>query len=369
MTDSGGLGAVALVLYLWECAAWVPEEAEAYHTSLRRRGRLARESWALERPPGRIVLGPLLPGTGGVALCEARPPRLSPLGVCACAMNAGGPAATGGAGSTSAEAIPWERLEPIRADGRTVRSGPRAIAKTGTPAYAAQLACVAEDVRRAGPERRAKAIEQELDRLLDDEAVRAQAARLRRASWMLRALIWTMTLLLAVVVPLALARRSWIVLIASLAVAWAMAVVNAVVYSRRRRELVGSPGVSDHALTMVLLPLAALRADDLLARDAFAMHHALAVARGSDVAPPWVRPEPAPDEADAAPCCAAGAWIDEAWSRRVAARSARSAPEAASRPPRRESPDAVAYCPRCLQQYARTGPCADCPGVELLPIE
>jgi len=64
--------AALLIIYLFECTAWVPDDAFVFSVT-DMGARVAAPIFIFLGIKKMVVLGPFLPGTGGVAVCQAEP--------------------------------------------------------------------------------------------------------------------------------------------------------------------------------------------------------------------------------------------------------------------------------------------------------
>ena len=352
---------VLLAMYLSECIAWVPDTGFAFRARPGRPWRRASDPFCVLGERWRGMSAGWIPGTGGIAVAEAGPPPLSPHGVCACAET--GPA----------EALRYEDLGPLETDGVTVRAGSRVIARAGSPRQARRIRELLERLQTGEP--REELIRAEHDRLLDTREARRRTARHRLCA---RPLAW---------ITRALAAALFVVLPAGLLVGGmragapllAVALVLTGVAVWRFRALLHRAGggrpTAERLITMLLMPPAAIRADDFLARDLFGGLHALALARTAcdplaacALAAEALRRLRHPIDPGGSACCEAGAWVALHWRNRLERWiEAEYGPAAALlEPPAPETPSCVSYCPRCMQQYrAGRDQCSDCPGVPL----
>jgi hypothetical protein len=363
---------VLALIYLLECVAWGPADARAFRARPRGVWTESTELFTLFADRWRACVGGILPGTGGVAWTESQRIALSPTDVCAC----------GSAGRSSAP-IAYEGISRIHADGRKVKARSHTLALAATSARARELAALVGELGRAQPAARAALIEADMARTLDSR--RARRA-LRYYRWCVRGLVWPERVLavsMFVLVPVALLRRGFIHTWPEAALTLALTIAVTIRYAARmhrlRKHASGVGPISDHVITMVLAPPAAIRADDVVSRDMFGGLSAITVARvagsdalGRDVAAGTLRELRFPLEDERTACCEARAWNRAAWSRVFEAWLAREfgSIETLLAPPARETEAMQSHCPRCLSQYSRAGgECDACPGVVLASFE
>jgi hypothetical protein len=166
-------------------------------------------------------------------------------------------------------------------------------------------------------------------------------------------------------VPFLAARWFWILLV-TVAV-WLLATLD-FVYAHRGLY----PGLKRrrHVAIMALSPLGALRARDVVARDALARFHPLAAARALLDAERFEQfARKALAEARFPVPAASPRAGEEGWRVLLAEEIERFLrhegldPQALLAPPPREGPESLAYCERCRSQYTlREGTCHACGG-------
>ena len=375
MSELQILFAVLIALYLFQCVAWVPQDATAFRPTFFSGWKWEREGFRLAAARLRAVPANPLPPLNGVAVCHPETIFVSPAGV----SHAGGAAGPGGFTS-------FAGMSEVAAAGKQVRIGGAAFLGAAVPAEAERLAAWLESVRAMPEKKRGAAIEKRLAASLDGDRASERFAELHEsAAW----LEWTCTGLfsfLFVFLPLTVDAvglvRVWPALLAAL-----VALVAAIAWQFRRahRRLYPEGGEErwPAVMTIALSPVAAVRARDVLLRELFAGFHPLAVARAlcaevefRRIAARMLReftypiPGSVGEQQDAAAAC-------EAWYRerlgaamRRALRDAGCEPEELLAPPAASGPQSESYCPRCCQQYAVTGgTCADCGGIPLEPLE
>ena len=355
---------VLLAMYLLECIAWVPGGGVAFRACARRPWRPAAVLLGPLRGRWTLIVAGWLPAGGGVAVAEADAPALAPAGLCACDGDA-----------DPRGALRYEDLHHLEVDGVVVLSGARVVARAGSHRHARHLRRLLERLREAPPAAREALIRAEHERLLDPRAARRRVARLAVCARPLRALARALAAALFVALPLVLLAGGPLlaapVLLAAVVLAW----ITTWTYRRLLRRAGGEGPIGERVITMALMPPAAIRADDFLARDLFGGLHWLPLARAAC--------DPAAARAMAAGalrrvrhltdperegCCAAGEWAAREWRHRLERwiETELAPPAGLLGTPAPETAACVAYCPRCLQQFtAARGGCPDCPGVPL----
>jgi hypothetical protein len=257
----------------------------------------------------------------------------------------------------------------------------RRFFKAGSSAEALHLAACVDRVRERPAARRGAAIERMVADALDSgkaETARANFARRTRLLTRCCAALFAFVFIASPsLLIFAGPHRSWPWLLGGLV---ALTATVTVLYVRAHAEMFPRCRYDRwvHAVTMVLLPVGAIRAVDHLLRDVFCA-----------CSPPAVLPIVCGD-ADAEPSMrkylfdiGKGRAIDAGeppapavacveWFRRTLVAASESAllrrGLAVLRPPVREADTLRAYCPRCHAQYgsAAVGRCSECPGVALV---
>jgi hypothetical protein len=243
-----------------------------------------------------------------------------------------------------------------------------------------------EELARVNPARQPGLLEERLARMTDVPAVSARVAELRKASrWLRRttAVLFAWTFLLGPFLyyfspgwrPLLLLA----VYLCVFALLWLLTVLQS---ARLRRKLLGeSRGAAvRHSLVLLLSPASAMRTGESLFRRSLASYHPVAVAAAlcnprTLAAYAWpvlaALRHPLADELPTdASAKRQDAWIRQSLAERLhdVLHGAALDPELLYRP-EAQLGDAMAYCPRCHNQYVSAeGDCPDCAGVQLMPF-
>ena len=378
MSELQVLFAVVVVLYLLQCVAWVPQESAAFRATFFSGWIQAGEGFLLAVQHIRGVPGNPLPPLNGVAVCQSAPVAVSPVGF---TRVFAGPQAF----------FPFAGMKKISAGGKSVETGGEdirsleALFDTPTEGEARRLAAWLEKLRTMPEKKRAHAIEKWLGASLDFSQASARYVEFDHATkflgWACTALFAYLFLFLPLILDAIGLARVWMVLAATLVLLMAFIEWQ---FVRAHKRL--HPGDGDARwtalITMLLYPVAGIRAKDVVLRDLFAEFHPLAVARVlcepeefGRVAARTLREFTFPIPANAAAADEPGvqceSWFRERQSTalRRFLKEAELNPEELLAPPPRSSSKSVSYCPRCCQQYALSpGECRDCGGIPLLPL-
>jgi hypothetical protein len=342
VSELAELFAVFVVLYLFECLAWVPRRTVGFFALAGRwRARIAfrpNAGWSLA-----VVLGKPWPPLTPPWLAEPLPFAVDPRGITLT--------------ESDGRRLGWDQLAPIVALDSQVGSGEDLSCKLASRRGAAGLAEALEQVRGANPKQR----ETLLGRLLDARFDVAVAdARRKQFAQGVRLLRWfSNALWLAVFGGLGVAvlSQNMLVLLAAAAMTLLLWPINGLLFARvlrRQTWLLRAhwPDLSKRLVAM-LSPLSAVRATDVLARELLGDLEPLAVAATllsprelSAFARPLLVAVQPRDEDDL------GWWrtaLRVRIERVLAGRKLLAAELLAA--PERESDRVVAYCPACLAQY------------------
>lgn len=371
MSELAELYAIFLVLYLFECCAWVPRRSIGIVRIL---GRWrARRAW---RPSANVkssvCFGAPWPPLGSALLTDPLPVVLGPDGIAGARED----------GVDGAWFTPWADLGPVRADGTLVEGVGPVPLRFASRRGAASLAHALESLRCLTPKKRATAIERYLDARYEVATV---GQHLHEALRELRGLRISANLLwlglfggLGAVVATG---GVWLLVPVALLVLifW---VIHAFMLRRTWRRLTCLPAEfapeSNKRWVALLSPLAGVRAADLVMRELVGDLEPVAVAAAL-VAPdglrafsrPWLatlimqRVNPAP-----------GAQADSEWWRKQSVlrtekvlRDAGLDPQVLLAPPARDCEQMRSWCPHCLAQFERSAgePCPGdaCPAIVL----
>ena len=367
MSELAELYAILLVLYAFECCAWVPRRAVGVMAMtgrwwLRQAWR-PNPSWSIS-----LVLGTPWPPLTPPLITEPLPFALGPDGITL--WESGG------------AFVPWDQAGPFRAKGVRLEGAGEGLVTMATRRGAAVLAAALESLRQLPAKRRPAAVE----RLLDSRFDAAQAGeRLRQFQHDVRSLRVCANLLwVSVFVGLAavVAVRAAVLLLPLAVLVFGFSVLSAVILSRTLRRLTWLQGAlapdRSKRLVAFLSPISGVRATDLIARELLGDLEPLAVAAAL-VAPGALAAFARPSLAalrlqQRAP--APGGESDQVWWReQIGKRIERILrekgldPQTLLSPPARESNQIEAFCPSCLAQYGSTRGSDLCPSCESIPLQ
>jgi hypothetical protein len=376
MGDWFALLGVAFALYLIECLAWVRSGSSAcFSRPFRERWGFAAGADLPGNDRGGLVFSNPLNFSGALVTCEPWPFSVSPAGLTS---------ATADGASDGGPEFRYVRFEDIRtacADFDDVRINGGRFVRAGSSAQAIHLCDTIDRVRNLPVEDRAAHIRAAFARTLDSAAAARQWNAFTSRSpdlraWCLVLFAWTFLVSPAVLLligpypvwPYLLG--GWFFTAAGTASRYFR--IHAALYPDCRYDR------WVHALSMVLLPVAAIRCADKLSRDAMCAYGPVAVLPllcGIDAAAPALRRQwidlrnagAAAVDSERPP--AEQQCIE--WFRDVVNTETRAAHERLSidvlQAPAREDELTMSYCPRCHAQYAAgCVECAACPGTEVV---
>jgi hypothetical protein len=380
MTDEQALYLLLAVVYLFECLIWVGRETVVFRAPWGRSfGILGAEGLPGTTRWGGLLAFPL-PPLGTLLVTQQWPLSVSPQGALAFTAQAFNP---GGRHEQEARLVRFEEIRTVGCEGRVVLVNGERFLAADSAALARHLAAYLGRLRRLPPPAREGAVREELARMLDAAALARRVEELRRRRCGVLLAANALFVHLFAVCPLVVAARglsgTWAWLLAP-ALALQAAAVAGFFREHARLHPRDSAERWTAALSMALVPPAAIRAADHLGRSLAAGHHPLAAARVlcpreafeefaarvlRDLRHPLRPACPSPDPSAAAV---------ESWHRAEALRAAeafarRELGDGWSVPaePARESPGSLSFCPRCFAQYTLdSGSCGDCGDLELV---
>jgi hypothetical protein len=356
------LYAVLLVLYLFECLAWVPRRAFAFFALAGGwRARAAfrpNASWASSVAVG-MPWPPLTPGF----VAEPLPFAVDPKGIVLT--------------ESDGRRLAWQDLDPIVARGLHIESGSHLSWKLASRGAAAGLAEALEKVRVAKPSQRENGLRRLLDARFDGKSASARYQEFAAGVRLLRVVSNALWVALFGGLGVAVLAQNMLFLLAAAGLTLLVWPINAAIFARTLRKQKWLPRAhwpELHSRVVAMLsPLSSIRAVDGMAREMWANLDPLVVAATllsrkdlSAFARPRVvdmqsRPD---DDLDW--------WRTEIRlriERVLAAREIAVADLLA--PPLREGGHVAWYCPACLAQYEQrhdlpsTCPNEGCQGIAL----
>jgi hypothetical protein len=342
LSELAELYVLFLVLYLFECLAWVPRRTVGFFALLGRwRGRAAfrpNAGWSVS-----VVFGKPWPPLSPPWLAEPLPMAIDPSGITLI--------------ESDGRRLAWEELGRVSARGHRVECGERLLATLASRVGASALAETLEKARTLQAKKRENHLRKFLDARFDADAPLDRVKAFRSSVRALRVCSNALWLSLFGGLGVAVFTHSTLVLLAAAALSLLLWPVNSVVFFLTLRKLPWLP--HEHRpelskrLVALLSPISGVRGVDMLAREVWAnldpMTVATALLSPGDLprfARPFLVAMHMRENDDLA------WWHAESRQRleRVLARKDVDL-EAMLAPPARESERAETYCPSCLAQF------------------
>lgn len=362
MSDLELLFLVLVLLYGWECACWLRRGSLAFLTGFGRNWRAANPGTLLGNAHGGFIFANPLPPLGNLLVANPFPLALSPEGVVSL---------------SSAKMFPWNEIRDVQTKGKKVFIKGELLCKATSGTFAEYLARLLRQLKKATAAERKTGIEKIFRDSFDLKAIEKSWSGFQKRDGKLR---WTTNALfvyLFLAVPAVIwhfgLRFSWIGLLVGL---FAVTISGAVVFQRAHKALY--PDAEDERftqfITVLLSPVTAIRARDILSRPLLETLHPLAVARVFCPAKQFqslvgkVFREVRFSELSGNSPTKDAVLEAKRFSHSILRQELESflkrngtALEELLRPPLRTDESCVAYCPRCLAQFVKVeGACPDC---------
>jgi hypothetical protein len=375
MSDVELLFLVLALIYIWECANWVPLGAKAFTTWLGTRWRYS--SPALRNQKGGFVLAPPLPPLGGILSVNPSPLFIAPQGILAVR-----PASRRGGENL---VVGWDEIRKIDTEGKTLVINGKAFARGFSATQARRTADQLRELLKFSASARESALQKSMQERFRIKIARRQwkAFSLRTAN--LQFLANALFVYLFVFAPLAISRMGlaliWPSLLAGL---YALTFSISFIFHHTHKHFY--PTMKDdrftHTLINMFSPATTIRARDVLSRPLLENFHPVAVANA-------FCPEPEFRQ------IAQAAVLDFRFPPKSTKSDRSVAAEAIVRycsdlekkalesflqqhgvkvdellqAPERMDETCVSYCPRCQAQFTfADGQCSDCGGIRLVPF-
>ena len=376
MSDWFVLGLVATFLYLIECLVWIEAAAVAcFKLPLRAGWRCAKGTTLPGNDRGGVVMVDPLSVRGGLVACHVWPVSISPYGLT----------------NLTVDSIPFARFEPryiafdelaaVRAEFGEIRVNGERFARLNSSVLATQLAGQIQTIWQRPLQERASEISAAIEQALDDQGVAAAVARFQQRTRTLSACCLSLFAFLFLMSPLVLLLigpyPAWKYLLLMLLL---MTVTIAIGYFRTHAALYPQSGYDRwvQTLSMILLPVSAIRCVDKLSRDALCRYSpavVLPILCDREIAAPVLRRQfidlqnglDTVGEDDAVmPAMQCARWFHEALTLQTKAALDRLN-VAVLHAPIQDDEAMVSYCPRCHAQFgcASSESCPACSGIRL----
>lgn len=365
MEGSGILFIVLLIIYLFDCLTLGRSDCFFFR-------RLLGGDWIQISPKSfpifsyyAVLFKGLLPSIGSVALS----PRF-PFSVTASALGSND-IATAAFRPSALIQTQFHDLRQVSCDGKSVLGDGRVLAHAASEPYAQWLVSVIDKIQKSPVHEREAEIERQVAQTFDIEAVARRRAECEEAVSMLRPTSLVLATLLFLIAPSITSvwgiLRVWPLL---LSMVFGNSLLVAFLFWKAHQRIYPSFVASriTTSVTLFLSPPAAIRAEDLISKDAFCAWHPLAIAStlcnratASKLAEQVLRETLFTGRLGAVPATC-DHWhsvtlchLDRAISRLGLKKSK------LLRAPVRQSARCTHYCPRCLSQYTGNFElCSDC---------
>jgi hypothetical protein len=342
LSELAELYLVFLVLYLFECLAWVPRRTVGFFAFAGRwRGRIAfrpNASWSVS-----VVFGKPWPPLSPPWLAEPLPFAIDPTGITLI--------------ESDRRRLAWEDLEPVSVRGHRVESGDLLLATIASRKGAAVLAEALEKTRTSPTKKREAGLRRFLDARFDLDAPLARQKEFQASARTLRVLSTALWLALFGGLGVAVFTRSMLVLLGAAALSLLLWPINSVVFHLTLRKLTWLS--REHRpefpkrLVAMLSPISGLRGVDMVAREVWAnldpMTVAAALLSARDLpkfARPFLMAMQAREKDDLT------WWRTETRQRIERVLAQKNVDMGAMlASPVREGDHVETYCPSCLAQY------------------
>jgi hypothetical protein len=382
MSDLQTLFLVLVLLYAWECACWVPRGSVVFSTCWGWRWRMIHPGTLLGNARGGFVFACPLPPLGTLLTGNQFPLSLSPEGMLAFVATSTNP---GWRPPQTGRFLRFDEIRSLESDGKRVRVNGEVWLKTTTRVFAEELVQWLRQLSRMTLEQRAAAINEVFQTGFHAQTIAQRWGELRKQvtglRWLTNALFVYLFVLSPIVIWYFGLKLCWPGLLAGLL---ALTSTTAILFRRAHKSLY--PQADDerftHFLTILLSPLTAIRAIDVLSRPLLGSCHPLAIARvfctGNafrdyarrvllDVRHPCLPLCPTTETGQLAAELYARTTLLQVVERFL--KQDRIDPDNLVKPPKPADETCLSYCPRCEGQFTTvTGTCPDCGGVELMEL-
>jgi hypothetical protein len=381
MTDLELLFLVLAVLYLWECACWVRRGAVAFQNWF---GRwwIAHPGTLLGNAKGGFIMANPLPPLGTLLIGHQLPVSLSAQGVLAFVSPSVNP---GWRPAQSGNWKRWDEIQSIKASGKKLLVNGQEFLRTASPEMALHMAEQLETVRKSNASRREEVLRRIVHEHLDIKAVENRWNDFQKQAAALRVQANMLFIYLFLAAPLLIHRfsleRTWLALLLGILV---FTVPSSFLFRRIHKNFY--PKAEDerftHFILVLLSPVSAMRAWDLLSRPLLETFHPLAVAKVfcadeqfrefaratfNEVRHPGLPLCPNTDPSAVQTEQQARALLASGIEK-VLKQSGLSPGELVQAPAPNDE-NCRAYCPRCHAQFTTTtAVCDDCGGLPLVPF-
>jgi hypothetical protein len=382
MSDLQLLFVVLALLYVWECACWLPRPSLGFFTWVGRHWRNVQPSLVVGNQQGGFILAPPLPPLGWLLVANPSPLSVS----CNGFLNYVPFSASGGPLPPQFPRwLPFREVVSLEASGRKVIVNGRVLLRAPSGVTAGRIARTLVSLWKQTADERSKTLETMACAAFDTSELQARWALFRQAGvnlrWFANALVAYVFAACPVLIWQFGFSRAWPFLLGGLLM---LTSLTSWTFHRAHRRLF--PEAEEdrftHSLTILLAPATAMRAHDILSRPLLSGFHPVAVAKSFCSDLEWRRiaarafreirypmmPNCPLEEPEAvkAELESRGRHLKalELFLKRQGVD-----PEKLLSPPSPTEATNRSHCPRCLAQFTTSsGHCADCGGIPLEPL-
>lgn len=349
LTELASLFLIVLLVYLLQCICWASPRAIAFALGIRGRGKRRYQGFVWNAFDTSGLLANPLPPLSPLLVVQWPAFELTPDAI-QFAAKEGEPVS-----------IPWEKLKLGHSESKLLCNG--SLAFKGSEAQVLQYVELFGQLQRSRRAQRGQLIQDWLRKMTNTQAAaRRLLVFFRRSCW-LRIVSNLQFVFLFLLVPLAfekfgtgiLWRVILMLVVISIAITLEFWTLHKAMFPKGGSQRFKS------GVTILLSPMAAIRAHDAVARDLLSGYHPLAVAAAVLPAEEFRR-----FAGEQLRLCRFGDYADKQYQQALQRamekiiRQKNLDLEELIRPPRHES-GCVVYCPRCLAQYTREREsCSDC---------
>jgi len=380
MSDLQVLFLALVLIYGWECACWVPRGSAAFLTCCGRRWRIRHPGTLLGNARGGFVFACPLPPLGAFLTANQFPLSLSPEGVLAFVATSVNP---GWRPPQTGKFLRFDEIRAVEVMGKQLRVNGEVLLRTTSRLFAEELARRLRQLVQMPSGQRAAVIPESLQASFDSKVIEQRWESFQKRGKGVRRLANLLFAYLFLLAPPAIwyfgLKLCWPELVIGL---FALTITTAVLFRRAHKALYPQAGDErfTHFLTILLSPLNAIRAHDVLSRPLLESFHPLAIARvfcSGNHFRDFARRILLDIRHPCLPLCSAGGPISQATElyarttlqqivEQFLKQNGINANELA-KPAEPADDTCRSYCPRCEAQFTTdTGACPDCGGVTLV---
>ena len=349
LTELASLFLIVFLVYVLQCICWASPRAIVFALGIRGRGKRRYQGFVWNAFDTSGVVANPLPPLSPLLVVQWPAFELTPDCI-QFAAKEGEPVS-----------IPWEKLKLSHSESKLLCN--ESVAFKGSEAQVLQYVELLGQLRRARRTLRAQLIQDWLRRMTNTQAAARRLLVFSRRSCWLRIVSNLQFVFLFLLVPLAFEKFGtgilWRVIVMLVVISIAITLEFWTLHKGMFPQAGGQRFKS--GLTILLSPMAAIRANDAVARDLLSGYHPVAVAGAVLPAEEFQR-----FAGEQLRLCCFGDYLDKQYQQALQKamekiiRQKQLDPEELMRPPDKDS-GCVVYCPRCLAQYTKQREaCTDC---------